>query len=190
MGIEEWKEKRRENALNKVNRELERLKKKGLEFEDQPKKKEREVRIVRKRCSLLKVLAIILAVGWIVTFFIYAGRISNLKSDIESRELDLQLKSKEADELAGSLSNISVELEQKKKGEDELSDEIEDLLDRREALEAELDVLKDDMADLENQIDDLEVNLTTQENLVESYEDCITDDDGLDALLSVCDPFL
>lgn len=184
MGIEDWKAKRRDKALDKINKELDVLKKKGLEFENQPQKKEREVRVVKKKCSSLKLLAIILAIGWIITFFVYSGKVSNLKSDVESMELEVQLKAKEAEDLSGSLANISVELEEKRKGEDELSDEVADLIDLRELLEEEVD-------DLKEQIDDLEINLTIQENLVSSYKDCITDeDDGLNASLSVCDDFL
>ena len=191
MGIEDWKEKRRDKALNKVNKELDDLKKKGLEFENQPKKKEKEVKVIQNKCSTLKILSIILAIGWIVTFFVFAGRVSNLKSDVESMELEVQLAAKEAQDLSGSLENVSIELEQKRKGEDELGEEVDDLLDLREELEEEISDLGKEVVDLKEQIDDLEVEVTIQENLVESYKDCITDeDDGLNTSLDVCDEFL
>ena len=191
MGIEEWKKKKRDRALDKVNRELEDLKRKGLEFENRPRKKEKEGPVVQKKCSSLKILAIILAIGWIVTFFVFAGRVSNLKSDVESSELELQLKVQEASDLSGSLANVSVELEQKRKGEDELGEEVADLLDTREALEEEVIDLQKEVDTLKGEVTDLESDVATQKALVDGYEDCITDeDDGLNSTLSSCNYFL
>lgn len=194
MNIDDWKAKRREKSLEKVNRELKELKKKGLEFEKGSKSK-KEVEVVKNTCFTLKVTSVILAICLIVTIFAYVGRVSNLKSDVESAELELEIKTLEAANLSNSLSNVSVELESRKKGEDELNDEVSDLIDLRESLDEEVldltkevDDLSDNIKDLQDKIDDLEVNLTKQENLVDDYQDCITD--GLNEDLDVCDPYL
>jgi hypothetical protein len=193
MNIDDWKARRREKSLDKVNRELKELKKKGLEFEKGPKR-EKEVEVIENKCSLLKIIAVVLAIFWIVTIFLYVGRVSNLKSDVESAELELEIKMLEAEDLSSSLSNISVELENKRKGESELSDEVEDLIDLRKSLDEEvLDLTKEVgeldkmVATLKGNITGLESDLLDEKRLVDDYQDCIIDELGN---LNVCDPYL
>ncbi len=190
MDVDKWKKKRRAKALDKVNRELEELKKKGLEFEKNGSKAKKEVAVVKKSCNVLKILAAILVVGWVITFFMYGSKVSNLKTDVEELDLELQVKTLEAQNLTDSLFEIESELEGKKKGEDELSQEVSDLLEIKDTLDEDIEDLEDEIKDLKLQIDELEVNLTIQERLVYDYEDCITDPAGFDEELSFCDSFM
>ena len=182
--MDKWKEKRRVGALNKVNRELESLKKKEHFFEKKDSyaaKIEVPVR-VKDSVKKLKMIAIVLFLLWAITLFVYMGKVANLK--VENNELsdEVSLKTVEVENLESELESLNSEVEDLKESEGDINDDYNDLKDLNDLLEDQID-------DLGDQVNDLNTNLTTQLGLVSQYEACIVDINGFNSSLSTCSSY-
>ena len=197
--MDEWKKNRRKKQLDKINNELEDLKRKGLQFEgNAPRKKinsEEPVKIARNGglglviVSLL--LIIILAIGWGTTHFSKKGVVDDFTMEVDSLGVKLELKDLQIENLSTKLSNLNSVINEKEKSESELSDEYADLEELNELMQEKIDDFEEDIVDLNIDISNLKGNLTEEKEIVDGYEDCITDNDGpFNENLNVCEDYI
>ncbi|MDP3916752.1 MAG: hypothetical protein Q8Q42_00505 [Nanoarchaeota archaeon] len=188
MGIEEWRAKKREKDLERVNKELTKLKESGLQFE---KKGDYDVRHVHKSGNGLKVVSLVLVIVLVAGVFVYFSRVSSLEKGNQVLSDQLALKTSELENLSGNVNDLAQKVEEKKNSESELNKENDDLKDINDILKKEKTELDGDIKELKSQIKGLEDDLITQRELVDAYKLCITDDNGdIDMSLSVCSPYL
>jgi len=177
MVLDKFLEAKRKRDLEKINRELEDLKKKGLAFEsgggkrDLPKK--REVHYPKSGNKnwyfILGVIIVIIFLTWFFTRWSYSSKLGDIKEELICAEGNLSLKESEVVELEKKIEDLSI-------SEDDL---VQDYLDLQELL----DGLEENINDLENEkikllanITLLNADLTVQKGLTNYYIDCIVDD--------------
>ena len=198
MSLEEWKAKRRKKELDKINRELDDLKSKGLQFEG---KKAGKMKLKEAKTSYPKsnsgfvifliVVIVILAVGWVSTYFIQKSKVSGVGDENEVLTAEMALKTLEMENLTGQIEELESALGEKEESESELSDEYADLEELNEIMQEKVDDLEEDKLDLNGEVSELKGNLTAQKEIVEGYEDCLTDNDGpFDVDLDVCEDYV
>ena len=164
-------------ALDKVNRELEELRKKEHLFEKGGPKGNEKISIGSgSSISNLKKIAIFIFLLWAITFFVYMGKVANLEAEVEdvAYEKDLKILN-----LTTVLAETISELDNKTRAETEISTELTDLGELKNILELEI-------YELEIKIASLETNLTTQSGLVNKYEACIVSSTGFNGSLNEC----
>ncbi|GEM_PF-3640754 len=190
MAERDWRAKKRNKELARVQRQLDELKEKGLGFEGNPPKKQSLVSH-RQPSSLPWVLVGVLAVVVIVLFIVYGSKVSDLNSENEFLETALASKTDEVSNLSGKVVDLSEEVTAKGESASELNSEYDDLKTLYDKLKENLENADIEIADAKTTIADLTVNVTVKENLAEDYKDCITDDDGpIVEPISVCDDYL
>ena len=175
--LDNIKKERDKRALDKVNRELEELRKKEHLFEKGGPNGKDKVEIGSgTSINNLKKIAIFLFLLWAITFFVYMGKVANLKAEVDdvAYEKDLRILN-----LSTELEETKSALENKTKVENDITTELGDLEDLKEILELEV-------YELEIKIAGLETNLTTQSDLVNKYEACIVSSSGFNGSLSEC----
>tara|TARA_Y100000310_G_scaffold311072_1_gene357021 strand:- start:2883 stop:3440 length:558 start_codon:yes stop_codon:yes gene_type:complete len=182
--LKKWKEKRRVSALNKVNSELESLKKKEQFFEkkDSYSSKVEVSGKYKNSVKKLKIIAVVLFLLWAITLFVYMGKVANLK--IENGELsdEIALKTLEVGNITGAIDLLNSKISDLEKSEGDISKDYNDVRDLN-------DILEDQVDNLEDEIDDLTTNLTTQFSLVSKYEECIVDSSGFNGSLNTCNNY-
>tara|TARA_Y100000310_G_C20509918_1_gene728302 strand:+ start:251 stop:808 length:558 start_codon:yes stop_codon:yes gene_type:complete len=182
--LDKWNEKRRVSALNRVNKELEILKKKENFFE---KKDSYAAKIdvpgkVKDSVKKLKIIAIILFLLWAITLFVYMGKVANLKVERNELSNEVSLKMSAMENITNNINLLHSEIEGLEKSEGDISKDYNDLKDLN-------DILEDQIDDLEDEISDLNTNLTNQVSLVSKYELCIVDNSGFNSSLSTCNNY-
>jgi hypothetical protein len=198
MNIDEWKKSRRKKQLDKVNKELEALKRKGVMFEKKGTKKmihsEEPVKVVKRGYAGLifsGIIIILLAIGWSTTYISQKGSVDDLSDEKGSLEAQIELKALQIENLSKELSDLEGVIDEKEKSEGELSEEYTDLEELSEIMQERIDDFEDEIIGLSSEISELKGNLTEQKDIVDGYEDCITDHNGpIEQNLNVCEDYI
>tara|TARA_Y100000310_G_C20675805_1_gene812959 strand:+ start:32 stop:628 length:597 start_codon:yes stop_codon:yes gene_type:complete len=194
MAFEKWFASRQKKQLEKVNNELEDLKRKGLDYEIESGKR-KTLGDGRKRVSgssggnikerIISVVVLLILV-WFFTRFYYVGDLKEISGEKEGLQERLEEVEKELGEVSGEVELLEENIGEKEDSEYELAEKYGDLNELAEILQEKVDALTDEKNGLIVNVSDLQNNLTEQTNLANFYANCITDDSYLDQNMSVC----
>ncbi len=187
-----WTEKRRQRELEHINREIELLKKKGLDYE---RESERRDQLLEKgehgnqkvtkdaNFKLLFMICLCLLVIAGITLF-YRHNLSTLKTDYTHKLQEVEELTKELSNKSATLGELSSRLDTSKRAEGDLSQQYLDLQAEKETLTKQVNLLNDNLKKMNSDIEQVKSDLDKKDKEVEDLKQCITQE--LDKSLSLC----
>lgn len=202
MVLESWLDKRREQELERINRELEELKKRGLGYappQQRPPSKPfyprqspagapyaRGPRFFDFKTTTLIILFLII-LG--ITFFLQRGEIKEQQNLAKGYYQDLKDLQAQVEDAESSLEEHQELLEEKSKEGADLNAQFESLNELNAQLQDEIDDLETQKKDILSTIEDLEEEVLSKKSEVNFYKACITDEDLCGMSLTQCGDF-
>jgi hypothetical protein len=175
--FQDWVDRRRRRELEKINREIEDLKKKGPDYVPSQEKDRSGsspgVRVSASKPTGVIIVLILLLIGLLVFHFF---RIGSLKADFSVQEEDmLQLQ----EDLTRALEEINLTqsaLEIKERVESNLTTKYVDLKDDVVDLKIALSEVNNSLQNKEDEIADKTQELNDLDDYVDELKDCIKND--------------
>ena len=192
MGIiSKWLEKRRQKELDRINREIELLKKRGLDYGKKNEKRDKLIDEAGKghkinrdaNFKLLFIIGLCLIVITGITLF-YRYNLSALKTEYDEKLSQVELLTNDLLNKSSSLEYINSKLDLTKRAEDDLSKQYLELEGEKEVLSNQVNALNENIKQKNTELDSLKQDIQKKDKEIKDLKDCITGE--LDSSLSVC----
>ena len=179
--VQDWIDRKRRRELERVNREIEELKRRGPDFthhdSNRPSIKTTVVNTSPGRSFLKSPVTIVLLILVLFGLFLYYfTRVSSLEDDYDAKEQEIITLKDRFDQALLQLNKTENELGIKKVVEANLSSQYSDLKRDIDDLENELNYLNDTLAKKDVEISDLNKEMDEKNNYINALKICIKND--------------
>ncbi len=179
--VQDWIDRKRRRELERVNREIEELKRRGPDFthhdSSRPSIKPATMNTSSGKPFLKSPVTITLLILVLFGLFLYYfSRVSSLEDDYDAREQEFITLKDKFDQALLQLNKTENELGIKKVVEANLSSQYSDLKSDIDDLENEMDYLNDTIAEKEVEINDLNKEVAEKNKYIDALKMCIKND--------------
>ena len=177
--VQNWIDRKRRRELERINNEIEELKRQGPDFISREKaaeltKRESALKVQTKSSFKMTFIAIILAAVVVFMFFYYHDKVGTLQKDLDSKENETIALQDKLDYASSQLNQTSNQLEQKAQKEMDLNSQQATMQGHINSLKKGLKDLNETVSSQQDDISDLTHEVQDKQHRIDELESCIS----------------